>query len=91
MLLGNIHGFERGAAARRFEQGQREAAKHERDLLKRVRALPHGAHKAEEVERRIAQVRTFSGYREYPKYGMIRRYFIYKQALLAEAGRLVHR
>jgi pyruvate,water dikinase len=34
-------------------------------------------------------VRTFSGYREYPKYGMISRYFVYKQALLEEAERLV--
>ncbi|MGA7420303.1 MAG: PEP-utilizing enzyme, partial [Acidimicrobiales bacterium] len=29
------------------------------------------------------------GYREYPKYGMVSRYFVYKQALLEEAGRLV--
>ena len=27
------------------------------------------------------------GYREYPKYGMVSRYFIYKQALLREADR----
>jgi rifampicin phosphotransferase len=33
--------------------------------------------------------RTFVGYREYPKYAMVSRYFIYKQALLAEAERLV--
>jgi pyruvate,water dikinase len=37
----------------------------------------------------IDRVRTFSGYREYPKYGMISRYFVYKQALLQEAERLV--
>ena len=37
----------------------------------------------------IDRVRTFAGYREYPKYGMISRYFVYKQALLEEAGRLV--
>ena len=37
----------------------------------------------------IDRVRTFIGYREYPKYGIVRRYFIYKQALLAEAERLV--
>src|SRR5262249_25051004 len=29
------------------------------------------------------------GYREYPKYGMISRYFVYKLALLGEAERLV--
>ena len=37
----------------------------------------------------IDRVRTFIGYREYPKYGMISRYFVYKQAMLDEAGRLV--
>ena len=37
----------------------------------------------------IDRVRTFSGYREYPKYGMVSRYFVYKQALLQEAERLV--
>ena len=34
----------------------------------------------------IERVRTFAGYREYPKYGMVSRYFAYKQALLEEAG-----
>jgi rifampicin phosphotransferase len=37
----------------------------------------------------IDRVRTFSGYREYPKYGIVSRYFVYKQALLKEAERLV--
>jgi pyruvate,water dikinase len=37
----------------------------------------------------IDRVRTFAGYREYPKYGMIARYFVYKQALMEEAERLV--
>ena len=37
----------------------------------------------------IDRVRTFAGYREYPKYGLVSRYFVYKQALLEEAGRLV--
>ena len=31
----------------------------------------------------IDRVRTFIGYREYPKYGMVSRYFVYKRALLA--------
>ncbi len=37
----------------------------------------------------IDRVRTFIGYREYPKYGMVSRYFVYKQALLDTAERLV--
>ncbi|MEK8105079.1 hypothetical protein NKG94_07365 [Micromonospora sp. M12] len=58
-------------------------------MLTRLRALPDGAAKADEAERMIDRVRTFIGYREYPKYGIISRYFIYKQALLGEAERLV--
>jgi pyruvate,water dikinase len=37
----------------------------------------------------IAVLRDFIGFREYPKYGIVSRYFIYKQALLAEAEDLV--
>jgi pyruvate,water dikinase len=37
----------------------------------------------------IDRLRTFIGYREYPKYAIISRYFVYKQALMAEADRLV--
>ena len=58
-------------------------------MLERLRVLPDGAQKAEETKRKIDRVRTFIGYREYPKYGMVSRYFVYKQALLEEAARLV--
>jgi len=89
MLLGNVKNFEPGAAERRFEQGLREASKKEAEVLARVRALPDGERKAEETRQMIQRVRTFTGYREYPKYGMIRRYFVYKRALVQEAERLV--
>jgi rifampicin phosphotransferase len=89
MVLGNIKNFEPGAARRRFEEGGQQAWEKERELLTRLRALPDGEEKAEEAKRTIDQIRTFSGYREYPKYGMISRYFVYKQALLHDAERLV--
>ena len=89
VILGNIKNFEPGAAGRRFEQGRREARDKEQVLLERLQALPDGERKAEEVRRMIHRVRTFIGYREYPKYGIVSRYFVYKRALLAEAGRLV--
>jgi phosphoenolpyruvate synthase/pyruvate phosphate dikinase len=89
MILGNIKNFEPGAGQRRFEQGRREAWNKEQELLARLRARPDGERKAEETKRMIDLVRTFIGYREYPKYGMVSRYFVYKQALLAEAKRLV--
>ena len=90
LILGNIKNFEPGAAERRFEQGRQEAWKKEQELLERLRALPDGEQKADEAKRMIDRVRTFIGYREYPKYGMVSRYFVYKQALLEEAERLVH-
>ena len=37
----------------------------------------------------IDRVRVFAGYREYPKYAMMCRYFAYKLALMGEAERLV--
>ena len=88
-LLGHVENFEPGAGERRFEQGRQEAWRKEQDVLERLRAMPNGDQQADEVKRMIERVRTFSGYREYPKYHMIRRYFVYKQALLGEAERLV--
>ncbi len=89
ILLGHIESFEPGAGKRRFEQGRQAAWKKEQELLERLRTLPDGERKAEETKRMIDRVRTFAGYREYPKYDMVSRYFVYKQALLEEAGRLV--
>ncbi|MFD5133430.1 rifamycin-inactivating phosphotransferase [Streptomyces olindensis] len=88
-ILDNVRNFEPGAARRRFEQGLREAQQKEQDVLSRLRALPDGDRKADEAKRMIDRVRTFIGYREYPKYGIVSRYFVYKQALLEEAERLV--
>jgi phosphoenolpyruvate synthase/pyruvate phosphate dikinase len=89
LILGNVRNFEPGAGERRFEHGRREAGAKEQEVLERLRALPDGAGKAEETKRMIDRVRTFIGYREYPKYGMVSRTFVYKQALMEEAERLV--
>ncbi|MFJ7150317.1 rifamycin-inactivating phosphotransferase [Streptomyces sp. NPDC100445] len=89
VLLDHVRNFGPGAAERRFEEGRQKARKKEADVLSRLRALPDGARKADEAKRMIDRVRTFIGYREYPKYDIISRYFVYKQALLAEAERLV--
>ncbi|MFF9321565.1 rifamycin-inactivating phosphotransferase [Streptomyces sp. NPDC014735] len=89
VILDNVRNFEPGTAERRFEQGRKKALKKEQDVLSRLRDLPDGDQKADETKRMIDRVRTFIGYREYPKYGIVCRYFVYKQALLAEAERLV--
>ncbi|WP_088832456.1 phosphoenolpyruvate synthase [Paenibacillus tyrfis] len=89
MILSNIKNFEPNASNRKFEQGRQEALKKEEELLDRLKQLPDGEQKAKETKRMIDLVRNFMGYREYPKYGIVNRYFIYKQALLKEAEQLV--
>ena len=88
ILLGHIANFEPGAGKRRFDRGLEQARQKEAELLERVRALPNGEQKAVEAKGMIDRLRTFIGYREYPKYGMVSRLFVYKQALMEEAERL---
>ncbi len=89
LILGNIKNFEPNESGRKFEQGQQKALKKEKELIDRLKQLPNGEQKAQETKRMIDLIRNFMGYREYPKYGMVNRYFIYKQAILKEAERLV--
>jgi len=89
MILSNIRNFEPNAGYRKFELGRQEALEKEKELLERLNTLPDGEEKVKETKRMIDLIRNFIGYREYPKYGMVSRYFIYKQALLKESDRLV--
>ncbi|XVV17010.1 rifamycin-inactivating phosphotransferase [Actinoplanes sp. CA-131856] len=82
MILSNVRNAEPGEHERRVEEGLRKAREKEREVLSRP-----GDH--DRAKRMIDQLRTFAGYREYPKYHLVSRYFVYKRALLAEAGRLV--
>jgi rifampicin phosphotransferase len=88
MILGNVRNFEPGAGPARFERGREEAAAKERDVVARLRALPDGEEKAAETERMVERLRTFAGYREYPKFGKVSRDFVYKRAVMREAERL---
>jgi rifampicin phosphotransferase len=89
VILSNIKNLEHAAGKRKFEQGRQEALKKEQDLLAGLKRLPGGEQKAEETKQMIDLIRNFIGYREYPKYDIVSRYFIYKKALLKEADRLV--
>ena len=89
VLLADVENFGPGAGRRRFEQGRQQARDKEQEVLGRLRTLPDGDVRADETKRMIDRVRTFIGYREYPKYGIVCRYFVYKQALMDEARRLV--
>jgi len=92
IILSNIKNFASGESKRKFEKGLQEAMKKEQEILERLKKLPDGEQKApriKETKEKIDLVRNYIGYREYPKYGLINRYFIYKQALMKEAENLV--
>lgn len=89
IILSHIKTFEPGEGDHRFEQGRQDALKKEQELLARLQQLPDGEQKAKETKRMIDLIRNLIGYREYPKYNIVNRYFVYKQALLKEAEQLV--
>lgn len=88
-ILNNVRMFAPGAGKRKFAEGREAARKKEQDVLAALTQLPDGAQKARETKRMIDLVRHLIGYREYPKYAIVSRSFIYKQALLKEADQLV--
>ena len=88
VILSHVKNFEPDTSHRKFEEGRQAALNKERDLLARLASLPDGQQKAEEAKEKIDLIRNFSGYREYPKYHIVNRLYLYKQALLKEAGRL---
>lgn len=89
IILNNINIFQPNASHQKFEQGRQQALKKEKELLERLNKLPNGEEIARETKRMIDLIRNYIGYREYPKYGMVCRYFVYKQALLKEADQLL--
>lgn len=89
LILGNIRNFTPGESRRRFEQGLQAAMSEEQDLLERLKQLPGGEQKAAQTKGMIDQLRNFAGYREYPKYFIVSRSFVYKQAMMKEVEKLV--
>jgi phosphoenolpyruvate synthase/pyruvate phosphate dikinase len=91
MILADMKAHEPGARSALFERGLRAAQDKQQDILNRLEKLPGGRRKAKKTRKNIAQLRAFIGYREYPKYMMVQRYWVIKQALLQEAERLLGR
>ncbi len=89
IILSHVKHFGPHASCEMFNAGLQEAQREKDRLLDRLKQLPAGEQKVAESSRMIELVRNYIGYREYPKYSMISRYFIYKQALLKEAAELV--
>ncbi|KPL91437.1 rifamycin-inactivating phosphotransferase [Herpetosiphon geysericola] len=89
LIVHNIKSFAPGASHQKFAHGRQVAFNKEQELLERLQQLPDGAAKAATTKRVIDLIRSFIGYREYPKYHIVSRYFVYKQALLQAAEVLV--
>lgn len=90
MILNNIENFEAGASKLKFEQGKAQSEKRIQELLSQVEKLPMGRKKAKKIKRMASLIRNYIGYREYPKFSYMKRYLIYKEAMLKEAENLLH-
>ncbi len=88
-IVGNAKNPNLTSGAELFERGRAEADAKERELLARVAALPGGGRKAAKAKKIFGLWRALCGFREYPKFFMIRAFAIYKKALLREAVALV--
>lgn len=89
MLLNNIHALEPGEHLIKFQEGKKEAKEKEDEIIHRLKSQRGGNKKAKKIRKSISLLRNFIGCREYPKYYIVRRYQVYKKALMKEADRLV--
>lgn len=89
MIMSNLNILKPGEHIARFQKGRQEAKEKEEEIIRRLREMPGGAKKAKKIRKKISLLRNFMGCREYPKYYIVRRFQVYKKALLKEAGRLV--
>ncbi len=89
MILSNIRNYEPGARLEKIKHARMEAEQKAGELIERLQKQPGGRQKAKKASRQISVLRNFIGYREYSKHALLSRYYLYKQALLAEAEKLV--
>lgn len=89
IILSNIKSVEQTSSTDKFEQGRQEALVKEQELLNRIEQLPGGRGKAKKTNKMIGVLRNVIGFREYPKYSFIKRFQIYKNALIKEANILL--
>src|SRR5581483_1228634 len=91
MIINHIKHFEPGSRKLIVEQKLLEAERKEQELISRVARLPGGKRKARKTRKMISVFRNFIGFREYPKYAMMQRFYVYKLALKKEAALLVQK
>lgn len=91
MLLNNIRVLKPGEHRTRFLAGRQEAKDKEEDIIRHLKNLPGGSNKAKRIGKSISLLRNFIGCREDPKYYIVRRYQVYKKALMKEARKLAEK
>jgi phosphoenolpyruvate synthase/pyruvate phosphate dikinase len=91
MIINNIKNFQPGSHQRVVEQKRLEVEQKEQELVSKIERLPGGKRKAKKTKKMISVLRNFVGFREYPKYAMMQRFYVYKQALKKEAALLVQK
>jgi pyruvate,water dikinase len=91
MILNNIKNFEPGSHAIIFEQKRQDAKQKAQELISRLEKLSGGKQKAKNAQKQISVMRNFISFREYPKYAMMKHFYVYKQALLKEAVMLAQK
>jgi phosphoenolpyruvate synthase/pyruvate phosphate dikinase len=91
MIINTIKNFEPDSHKMIVEQKRLEAEQKGQELISRIERLPGGKRKAKKTRKMISVFRNFVGFREYPKYAMMQRFYVYKQALKKEAALLVQK
>lgn len=91
MLLNNISVLKPGEHRIKFLAGRQEAKDKEEEIVSRLNNLPGGSKKAKKIGKSISLLRNFIGCREDPKYYIVRRYQVYKKALMEEARKLAEK
>ena len=91
IILNNIRVLKPGEHKTRFQAGRQEAKDKEEEIIRRLKNLPGGSRRAKKIEKSISLLCNFAGCREDPKYYIVRRYQVYKKALMKEARKLAEK
>jgi rifampicin phosphotransferase len=89
MVMSNVRLLKPGEHLDRFEKGRQEAIGLKDQIINKLKQIPWGNTRSKKVQKQISLLRNFCGCREYPKYYIVRRYQLYRKALLKEAAALV--
>jgi len=89
MIINNIKNFEPNVSKIKYEEGKVQSEERIQELIDRLEKLPRGKQKAKKIRHMASLIRNYIGYREYPKFSYMKRYQIYKEAMLKEANILL--